>query len=221
MPYTPPTTTKIVTSTPVVWSDGSLFSGYLLLGLALPTDSLGAQWGQLNLYGTSQRLPEWTVIPIVSGVVDSNTTVYPVTQIDPPNCRYAVYWYDNTWKLIYPFPSGTLPALISIPAGATYTLTQPTLTAPSVPTGSLTPAPQTTPDDTSDPMTYAIPVEYTLTGTANGTNTVFTIPVTPKVFCAVFTDGQKQETDTYTRSGAVVTFDTAPAVDSIISALVI
>ena len=220
MAYVGPTSTKIITSTPVTWSDGSLFSGYILLGLALPTDSLSAQWAQVNLYGTSQTLPKWTVIPIIEGTVDNNTSIFPNTQLDPPNTKYAVYWYDNTWKLVYPFPSGTLPSLVTV-TGATYTITQPTLTAPTAATGALTPAPQTIEDDTSNPMTYAIPVEYILTGTADGTNKVFTIPATPKIFAAVFIDGQKQETTLYSRSGSVVTFTTAPVADSVVTALVI
>ena len=92
MAYIGPTSTKIITSAPVTWSDGSLFSGYLLLGLALPTDSLGAQWAEVNLYGTSQILPKWTVIPIVEGTVDSNTSIFPNTQLDPPRTKYAIYW---------------------------------------------------------------------------------------------------------------------------------
>ena len=220
MAYIGPTSTKIITSAPVTWSDGSLFSGYLLLGLALPTDSLGAQWAEVNLYGTSQILPKWTVIPIVEGTVDSNTSIFPNTQLDPPRTKYAIYWYDNTWKLVYPFPSGTLPSLVTI-TGATYTITPPTLTAPTYATSDLTPAPQIIPDDTADPMTYAIPVEVFLSGTADGANTVFTLPVQPKVFCSVFVDGQKQDTSTWSRNASTVTFTTAPTYGSSITALVI
>ena len=221
MAYVGPTSTKLITSTPVTWSDGSLFSGYLLLGLALPTDSATTQWAYVNLYGTSQQLPKWTVIPIIEGAVDNNTSIFPNTQLDPPNTKYAVYWYDNTWKLIYPFPAGTLPSLVTI-TGATYTITQPTLTAPTAATADLTPAPQTGDGSTiANTQIYAIPVEYTLTGTADGVNTVFVIPVEPKVFASIFIDGQKQDTSTYSRVGDTVTFNTAPFAGSSITGLII
>ena len=221
MAYVGPTSTKLITSTPVTWSDGALFSGYLLLGLALPTDSLGAQWAEVNLYGTSQILPKWTVIPIIEGTVDNNTSIFPNTQLDPPNTKYAVYWYDNTWKLVYPFPAGTLPSLVTI-TGTTYTITQPTLIAPTSATADLTPAPQTGDGTTSsNTQIYAIPVEYSLTGTVNGVNTTFTIPVQPKVFASIFIDGQKQDASNYSRIGATVIFVTAPSAGSSITGLVI
>lgn len=221
MPYVGPTSTKILTSSPVTWSNGSLFSGYLLLGLALPTDSLGAQWAEVNLYGTSQILPKWTVIPIIEGVVDNNTSIFPNTQLDPPNTKYAIYWYDNTWKLIYPFPAGTLPSLVTI-TGAMYTISQPTLTSPTAATPDLTPAPQTGDGTTSaGSQGYAIPAEYTLAGTADGTNAVFAIPVLPKIFASIFIDGQKQDPSTYSRVAAVVTFNAPPASGSSVTGLVI
>ena len=221
MAYVGPTSTKIVTSTPVTWSDGSLFSGYILLGLAMPIDSNGVQWASIRLYGTSQQLPQWTVIPVIEGVVDNNTSIFPNTQLDPPNTKYAIYWYDNTWKLVYPFPAGTIPSLVTI-TGATYTLTQPTITAPTSPTAAETPAPQDIPDYTSSDVTYAIPTEYTLTGTANGTNVTFTIPTSPIVFACIFLDGQKQKEGVdYTRIGSTVTFLTAPTSGSQVMGLVI
>ncbi len=221
MSYTSPQTAKVTTSTNVTWSSGALFSGYLMFGVALPTDSLGAQWAQLNLYGTSQRLPIFTIIPIIEGVVDQNTSVYLTTQLDPPNTRYVAYWYDNTWKLIYPFPSGTIPSPFSVTTQP-YIITQPTLTVPTVPTGAEIPAPQTDDSTTgSGPIPYAAFDEFVLTGTADGVNTIFTIPVTPLISAAIFIDGQKQDQSTYTRSVTVVTFNTPPTSGASVTALVV
>ena len=221
MAYINPTTTKIITSSNVTWSGGQLFSGYLLLGISLPRDAAGVQWANINLYGTSQPLPQWTVIPIVEGVLDTNTTVFPNSQLDPPNTKYAPYWCDNTWKLVYPLPSGTIPTPITI-SGTTYTITPPTITAPATVTSADVPVPEDIPAYTSDNVTYAIPTEYTLTGTANGTNLTFTIPVTSVIFAMIFLDGQKmKEGVDYTRSGIIVTFITAPTSGSQVMGLVI
>ena len=217
MPYINPTTTKIVTSANVTWSGGSLFSGYLLLGVALPLDSNGVQWAHVNLFGTSQPLPQWTVIPIIEGVLDNNTSVFPNSQIDPPNTKYAAYWYDNTWKLIYPFPAGTLPTLFTI-TGATYTITPPTLTSPTAATVAFTPVPQS--EDATTSFTSTNIIEYVCTGTADGVNATFVIPYSPVVLAVMFIDGQKQDTSTYTRVGSVVTFNIAPTAGSSVTALV-
>ncbi len=216
MSYTPPQSTKITSASNVLWSSGALFSGYILLGLALPTDALGYQWAELRLYGTSQRLPEWTVIPIVEGVIDNNTSIFLTSQLDPPNTRYVAYWYDNTWKRIYPYPIGVLPTAFTVSTNP-YIITPPTLTVPTVPTAALYPDPQ---DD--NPLPYAIPTEYTLTGTVNGVNTVFTIPIATVVFACIFLDGQKQkESEDYSRSGNIVTFTTAPLTGSQVMGLII
>lgn len=218
MPYTPPTSTKITTASPVLWSDNSLFTGYILFGVALPTDATGAQWAELRLYGTSQRLPLWTIIPVVEGTVDTNTSLYLTTQLDPPNTRYAIYWYDSTWKLVYPFPSGTLPSLVSVTTSP-YQITVPSLTAPGTPLAAQTPAPQTS---TSAMTSYVSSnlIEYILAGSADGVNTIFTIPYTPVVVASLFIDGQKQDPSTYTRVGSTVTFVTAPTAGSSVSAYV-
>ncbi len=221
MSYVAPQYAKVTSVSPITWADGSLFSGYLLFGLALPTDSLGAVWGQVNLYGTSQRLPIFTIIPIVEGQIDQNTSIFLTSQIDPPNTRYVLYWYDNTWKLVYPFPSGTLPTAFAVTTQP-YVVTQPTLTSPTLPTGSEYPAPQT--DDStpgSGPIPYAAFDEFVLTGDADGVNTVFTIPVTPLISAAIFIDGQKQDQSTYARSITVVTFNTPPTPGSSVTALVV
>lgn len=213
MSYTVPSTAKIQSASPITWSDGSLFSGYILFGLALPTDVQGAQWAELRLYGTSQRLPVWTVFPIVEGQIDTNTTLFYTTQLDPPNTRYAAYWYDNTWKLIYPI--GAPPVSFSITTNPCL-ITQPYLQAPAVPTDDLIPVPQFEDPEEADRNL----IEYTLAGTANGVNTIFVIPVTEVRGASVFIDGQKQDTSTYTRVGSVVTFNTAPVILSSITAQV-
>ena len=221
MAYINPTTTKIITTSNVTWDNGSLFSGYLVLGIALPRDAAGVRWANINLFGTSQILPEWTVIPIVEGVLDNNTSIFPNSQLDPPNTKYVAYWYDNTWKLVYPLPAGTIPALFTV-SGATYTITPPTLASGSAPTGADAPVPEDIPAYTSSTVTYAIPTEYTLTGTADGSNLVFTIPVTTVTFACIFLDGQKmKEGVDYTRSGTVVTFVYAPTSGAQVMGLVI
>jgi len=216
--YQAPQTAKITTSTPVTWSDGSLFNGYILFGIALPTDVSGAQWAEVKLLGTRQRLPVWTVLPIVEGQLDQITTLFLTTQLDPPNTRYTAYWFDNTDKLIYPYPSGTKAAAFSI-ASNPYTITQPTLAAPTLATGAYFPDPQPVVRNAVS-FLASTAVEVYLTGTADGVNKVFTIPETSVVLAVIYVDGQKQDPLTYTRTGSTVTFTAAPTAGSSVTALV-
>lgn len=122
----------------ITWSDGTLFDGYVLLGLGLPSNATDV-WPSLAVGAGKYpmlRLPIWTVVPIRQGVFDPNTKVFVNTSIDPPNSKYGAYWFDNNKRRIYPAAGVTAaPFTISASANGTYALTPgASLTLPLAPT---------------------------------------------------------------------------------------
>ena len=79
----------------VSWSNGEAFSGFVLIGIALPSsgDYSYARVSLQNQY-PPQRLPLWYRIPIVGGQYDSSARIYYTEDIEPPNTRYAAWFYD-------------------------------------------------------------------------------------------------------------------------------
>lgn len=129
-----PSTAHIQTSTggPVTWSDGSNFDGYLLLGIAPPTNSSGTTWPNIALQDSvsRQKLPLWTAVQIQDGKFNQNTTVFFSNNIQPRNCQYVAYWYDANWQRIYP-AIGTPPSFFTITSDP-YLITVPTLSVPTL-----------------------------------------------------------------------------------------
>lgn len=123
-----PRTATITTSSPIAWSDSTLFDGFLLVGIALPTLN-AVQYSTVALDAASPpvRLPQWFYLSIKQGVIDPYTKLYFSADIDPPNTKYAAYFYDVTRTRIAPSGAATLFQITSTP----YTITVPTLTAPT------------------------------------------------------------------------------------------
>lgn len=111
----------------VRWSNGELFDGYLMIGIAPP---VGLADNKVQYFGSlsKQQLPQWCRIAIISGVIDNVSRVFQNASIDPPNSRYAIYWTDRAFNVLY-----TPVALVTI-ATDPYQITVPTLTAPTAPT---------------------------------------------------------------------------------------
>lgn len=139
----PMTIVKLSTASPIVWSDGSNFNGYLVSMLSPPLTAAppsGINWpgdGVLTFMSAEawsqtgqMRLPDVQVIPIYEGQLSSNVGVFPVSQLSPPGAKYYLYYYDIARKRI------------AAPASASdfYTfntsgvITQPTLPVPTAPT---------------------------------------------------------------------------------------
>ena len=124
-----PRVASLTTSTgTVLWDDGSTFDGFILVGLALPTLS-GTAYTTVALDDASPpvRIPAWTYITIRAGVIDVNTKLYWSADIEPPNTKYAAYFYDVTRTRIAPTGAATLFQIAQDP----YIITVPTLTAPT------------------------------------------------------------------------------------------
>ena len=121
---------KAILSGTAAWTDGTPFDGYLHLGLVLPQNSDG-QWPTVTLAGlpSPQRLPIWTVVPIVGGIYDNQTKVWQNKGMTPPGTQYVAYWYDLSRRRLFP-PTGTSPTPFSINSTA-FTMPTPTLTAPT------------------------------------------------------------------------------------------
>lgn len=162
----------------VTWSDGTLFDGYVLLALGLPSNGDGV-WPTAMIGGKypATRIPVWTVVPIIRGVFSPNTSIFFNSSIDPPGTKYGAYWYDINWRLL--FPAVGVPATGFTISVNPYAISIPTLTVPSSP--STIPLPQTTPSTGSPlPGPYSTPMDFTLAdgtilGAADGSNTAFTL----------------------------------------------
>lgn len=112
----------------VQWSDGSNFDGYLLLGLAIPTNGEGV-WPTVALGSAfpRQRLPQWVLIPIKDGTFDATTKVFFNGDIEPRGCQYGAYWYDINGRKLAPAGAATAFDITTDP----YVISVPTLTVPS------------------------------------------------------------------------------------------
>lgn len=215
-----PQTAHITTSTPVLWSNGNLYNGWLMLGVAMPTGASGNSYPSITLWGNMppQPLPQWIMIPIVQGQIDQNTSVFQSPYLDPPGCRYVAYWLDTNKNVIYP-TSGTAPSLFDITTGS-YVIQQPFLAIPATP--NIIPAPQkpgmVSPNSSGEVFstpTYEIPG-----GVVDGTNTVFTVSRVPS-FLMFFIDGQLQAPGTYAVTGNIVSLSIPPTVGATLTAMLV
>ena len=77
-------TAKASNATPVTWSNGDLFDGYLLIGIATPSGRPGVA---VAGYDGVVEPPIFTVIPITAGEYNQAT---------PPNTKYYAWLYDKT-----------------------------------------------------------------------------------------------------------------------------
>lgn len=147
MPTTPSFAT--LTQTPVTWSDGTLFDGFLLLGLVSPQYA-NLAWQQISLAGRvpAELIPVFLKIPIVSGVYRNDIGVLYNSSLAPPNTQYAAWWYDNS----------PLPRLIAGPTPLftvnSATLTPPVMSLPVPAAGITPPTPDQGATGTSMPVGY-------------------------------------------------------------------
>ena len=118
-------TAKLNSATTVQWTNAENFDGFVAIGIAFPGSYVQVS---LDENAPPQRIPQWTKVQIVNGKYNQSTTLFLNADIEPPNTQYAAYFYDATNTLIAP-AAGTA-ALFSITADP-YTLTPPTLTAPT------------------------------------------------------------------------------------------
>lgn len=120
------------------------------------------------------------VFPIVDGVISTVPKLPYTNSFTPPNAQYRAFWID---KALNEIAAGA--GFVTVSADP-YTVTVPTLTAPSA-EGTL---PVLDTDSTPTPATglYSI-VKEDITGTKDGANTAFTVSSNSSAIL-VFLNGQ-------------------------------
>lgn len=122
--------------TPITWSDGSLFNGFLVLMLVIPTYSGVPSPGIIvEPMSPRQPIPDRVTIPIVEGILNQSTEVYYNSSIDPPNTKYCPFYYDGALKSLNT-PTSSDFFVINTPV---FTPPVPTLTPPVASTTVPTP----------------------------------------------------------------------------------
>lgn len=135
MPTAPQAATLVPSTGTVQWSNGELFDGYLVAGIALPTYGGGTVYPYVTVEGAPAplRIPQWSKIPIVAGVIDQGSQLLLNSSIQPPNSRYAFFFYDVTGRQV------AADATLYNVNSTTFTVTIPALTAPSIAGAAPTP----------------------------------------------------------------------------------
>lgn len=120
----------ITTASPVLWSDGTPFSGILRIALGYPTSS-GTEWPSIIISDSfpAVKFPRWTCVPVKLGTLSTQAKIVYNTDLTPPGSRYYAYWYDSNGKLVAPTAGTAVAFEVDT---ASYTITPPTLTVPVV-----------------------------------------------------------------------------------------
>lgn len=134
---------KFDPSVTVQWSDGSNLTGFLLVGLVLPT---GYQQGFYASYYPSVPVPTFLKVPIVNGTFNNSAGILWNADIEPVNSRYIGWYYDGAGNQI----AG--PTTFFSVSTATCTPPSLTLTAPTA--GLIPPVPNSGPGVTSNMPIY-------------------------------------------------------------------
>jgi len=130
-------------STVVQWSDGSNLTGFLLVGLVLPT---GYTQGWYATTYPNVPVPTFLKVPINNGNFHPAEGITYNASIEPPNTRYVCWYYDSTGRQIAG-PSGFFTV-------STATCTPPSLTLTAPSSGSTLPVPNSGPQVVSNMPIY-------------------------------------------------------------------
>ncbi len=126
-----------LTSSRISWDSGEHFDGHLVLGLAVPVPASGVAitFVLSDNASPSVRIPAWIRIPVVDGELSTEARVLNNADLEPPNSRYAAFWYDLTGRRV----AG--PSALFAVSGDTYDIDAivPILTAPAASTGAPVP----------------------------------------------------------------------------------
>lgn len=120
----------------ITWSDGTLFNGFLLLGLVVPSTS-GIPWAELDLGGQApgERIPLFTKVPVVDGKFDTTVGVLYNSSIAPPETQYAAWYYDQSTypprRIAGPSTLFTVTSTPFAPPALTLTIPTPGVSAPT------------------------------------------------------------------------------------------
>ena len=121
--------------TEIFWSDGTKFNGFCLISLVPPIyNGITYTEADFGLMYPSETLPQFSMIPIQNGRLNSSLGLYFNADISPVGTSYISRWYDTTKRLIAG-PSGAFIVAENPMTG----LAIPNLPAPS--TGGDAPTP--------------------------------------------------------------------------------
>lgn len=83
----------------IQWSDNTNFYGYAVFGIVLPPSHSYPVIATQNRFN-SQRIPQWSIVPIQNGAyLDGSGLIYNA-DIIPRNTAYVVYYYDEAMVLV-------------------------------------------------------------------------------------------------------------------------
>jgi hypothetical protein len=131
---TTPQSATLSPAASITWSDGTLFNGFLLLGLVVPSSG-GTPWAELDLGGQApgERIPQFTRVPVVEGKFDTTVGVLYNTSISPPGSQYSAWYYDQST-----YPPRAIAGPSTLFSVTSTPLTPPALTL-TAPTPGVTP----------------------------------------------------------------------------------
>lgn len=101
MPSVAARKSKVDPTVTFTWTNGSAFTGYLVLGTVLP-ELASSAWPSLA-YGHQQileELPQKQRISIIDGAASQNDDVFYTADIDPPNVKYVALLYDRNMRKV-------------------------------------------------------------------------------------------------------------------------
>lgn len=113
----------------VLWSDGSAFNGFALIGIKALVDGSSAAWPSISRGNSYVRrvLPQWVQLPIREGAFVGSPCGVPYNaDINPPGSQYVAWYYDTNGKKI----AGPTSAFIV--SATTFSVPTATLTVPTV-----------------------------------------------------------------------------------------
>ena len=96
-----PRRSKFNPSTTVQWSDGTNFDGWILVGVVPPTFS-GTDSAYVSFSDGKPvvRLPVFAFVPITDGKFHTSSSVIFTSDLQPPNTKYVVWYYDSIRRQI-------------------------------------------------------------------------------------------------------------------------
>jgi hypothetical protein len=113
---------SVTLDTPLLWSDGDPFEGYLVFLVVVPQEQQLS--GKNNKLLTKNPVlarsnppvsaPLWHLLPIKNGALASNCRVWKTNAYSPKGCKYYLYLFDKTGAKIdnvYTLPTEPLAIL--------------------------------------------------------------------------------------------------------------
>ncbi len=196
---TPPRIARFDQSIVTRWSDGSLFNGYLLVGVALPTLS-GTAFQAVHLgngIGSAEPVSQFTKIPIREGKYDFNSGLFYNADLTPPGSIYVCWLYTSNGQGKLRQVSASINSFSVVSPTVTLALPSPTVpTTGSVPNPDVSPSVPTS--QVQMLLTFAVPQEL-----PDGVITTFTFGSVPQ---AITYNGLFLIPNTgYTRLGNTIT----------------